>query len=63
MSGYPALGFFFGPDCKATIRSSRLLFGIAFAASLRNQKRGCLVRANETGMISGLYEKATDSAV
>ena len=39
------------------------LFGIAFAPSLTNQKSGCLVRANETGTISGLYEKATDSAV
>ncbi len=38
-------------------------FGIAFAVSLTNQKSGCLVRANETGTISGLYEKATDSAI
>jgi hypothetical protein len=54
---------FFGSDCPATIQSPRLLFGIALAASPINQKSGGLVRANETWAISGLYEKATDSAV
>lgn len=50
-------------DRPVTVRSSVFHSGIAFAASLTNQKSGCLVRANETWAISGLYEKATDRAV
>ncbi len=61
MSGYPALGSVFA-DRPVTIRSSRLLFGIAFAVPVTNQKSGRLVRANETWTFSGLYQKATDSS-